>query len=160
MNAALSDLAAKTTTMNPEASHEEMATIAQRPIYHKHVRELSILPKGIAGFLLNQLHFESWITGTEPARNLDIGQSDRGNDTELTARWGFVPHYFDDAYAEYVEINGHQGLFLTRAEVMLETAVGRFPHLKRLVPGTHRHFCNPDQLSTKLPCENKHITLK
>ena len=118
------------------------------------------MPKGIAGFLLNQLDFESWITGTEPARNLDIGQSDRGNYTELTARWGFVPHYFDDVYAEYVEINRHQGLFLTRAEVMLETIVGHFPHLKVLVPGTHRRFYNPDQLSTKLPCEKKYIALK
>ena len=31
---------------------------------------------------------------------------------------------------------------------------------KGLVPGTHRCFCNPDHLSTKLPCEKKHIALK
>ncbi|KAL2043102.1 hypothetical protein N7G274_004162 [Stereocaulon virgatum] len=122
-----------------EVSYRKMLSLAFDPILHLYVRRLSIVSKAIPGRLLFQPEFESWIKGTTP-NTLDEPESN-GWESDKERSTMFDSHYFDDVYAEYVELYRRQSLFREKAEVMLMIAASRFPYLEGLVPGTHRHFC-------------------
>jgi hypothetical protein len=141
-----------------EASHRKMLLLAQDPIFHLYVRKLSIVSKAIPGPLLLQPEFESWIKGTTPDTLDELESNEWECDIERSKM--FDPHYFDDIYAEYVELYRRQGLFRKSAEVMLMIAASRFPHLEGLVSGTHRRFFNQNHLVTTLPCHKKHVALR
>ena len=125
-------------------SHSRLEAISQHP-YKDYVQVLHIVPKAVSGPLLSKEEFGRWLRGRRTLIDnplifyAGLGYPCLDYDGQL-----IMPHgvkisrkAVDFHYAEYSSIHAKQQKLLAKAEDVLEAAISRFPHLKRVESGLY-----------------------
>ena len=125
-------------------SHSRLEAISQHP-YKDYVRVLHIVPKAVSGPLLSKKEFGRWLRGERTLIDNPLifyaglgypwlgynGQLNMPNGVEISRK------AVDFHYAEYSSIHAKQQKLLAKAEDVLQAAVSRFHHLKRVESGLY-----------------------
>ena len=122
-----------------ELSHSKFEAISQHP-YKDYVRVLHIVPKAISGPLLPKTEFGRWLRGRRTLINDPlIAYAGLSYADHLIMPDGvkMSQKAVDYHYAEYSSIHAEQQKLFVTAEDVLQAAIGRLPHLKRVESGLY-----------------------